>query len=69
MWTVIRVETLWWLWLARLDAIYGGLKEDFRMLKEKIIKVEEEYYSRTIVEIEARTEKLTSKGQTAEDAI
>ena len=51
--TVLRVEILWWLWLARLDAIYGGLKEDFGMLKERLIKVGEGYCSETIVKIDS----------------
>ena len=43
LWTMIRVEILWWLWLARLDAIYGGLSEDFGVLKDKLIKAREGY--------------------------
>ena len=69
LWMVLRVEILWWLWLARLDAIYEGLKEDFGMLKEKIMKAGEEYYSKTIVEIESKIEKLSSKGQNAKDVV
>ena len=51
------------MWLARLDAIYGGLKEDFGKLKEKIIKAGEEYFSVTLVEIKERIEQLANKGQ------
>ena len=69
LWTVLRVEILWWLWLARLDAIYGGLKEDFGKLKEKMIKAGEEYFSVTLVEIEERTEQLVNKGQNVVEAL
>ena len=69
LWTVLRVEILWWLWLARLDAIYGGLKEDYGKLKEKIIKAGEEYFSITLMEIEERTKQLANKGQNFEEVI
>ena len=69
LWTVLRVEILWWLWLARLDAIYGGLKEDFGKLKEKIIKAGEEYFSVTLGEIEERTEQLANKRQNVVEAL
>ena len=46
LWMVIRVEILWWLWLARLDAIYRELRKDFGMLKDRMLKAGEEYYSR-----------------------
>ena len=66
---VLKVELLWWLWLARLDAIYGGLKEDFGKLKEKIIKAGVEYFSVTLLEIEERTEQLANKGQNVVEAL
>ena len=69
LWTVLRVEILWWLWLARLEAIYGGIKEDFGKLKEKIIKAREEYFSVTLVEIEERIKQLANKGQNVVDAL
>ena len=69
LWTVLRVEILWWLWLARLEAIYGGLKEDFGKLKEKIIKAGEEYFLVTLVKIEERTEQLANKGQNVVEAL
>ena len=69
LWTVLRVEILWWLWLARLDAIYGGLKEDFGMLKDRLIKLGEGYYSRTIVEIDTRIEEITNQRQDAKSTV
>ena len=69
LWTVLRVEILWWLWLARLEAIYGGLKEDFGKLKEKIIKAREDYFSVSLKKIEERTEELANKGQNVVEAL
>ena len=69
LWTVLRVEILWWLWLARLEAIFGGLKEDFGKLKEKNIKAGEDYFSVTLVEIEERTEQLANKCQNIVEAL
>ena len=58
LWAMLRVEILWWLWLKRLNAMYGNLYQDFNNLKESLIKVGEEYYIRTLERLEKNIESL-----------
>ena len=46
-----------------------GSKKIFVVLKDKLIKVGEGYYSITTVELETRIEKLTNKSQNAEEFV
>ena len=69
LWSVLIVEVMWWLWLARLDAIYGGLREDFGILKGKLLKAGEGYYSKMIVDLKSKIDKLSRKSRSAKESL
>ena len=53
LWTALRVEIFWWLWLAQLGAIYGDIQQDFGTLKNSLIKTGESYYIKMLNELES----------------
>ena len=63
LWATLRVEILWWLWLKRLNAMYGNLFQDFNNLKETLIEVGEEYYIRTLARLEKNIKSLAHKSR------
>ena len=69
LWTTSRVEILWWLWLKRLDAMYGNLFQDFRNLKENLLKAGEDYYTRTLTVLEKKIDSLENKGRIFQETI
>ena len=68
LWATLRVEILWWLWLKRLNAMYGNLFQDFNNLKETLIKVGEEYYIRTLARLEKNIESLAHKSRSFQES-
>ena len=60
LWTPLRTEILWSLWLYRLDVIFGGLRQNFFVLKEALMKTEENYFTRTLSTLNRRKEKLST---------
>ena len=63
LWSTLRVEILWWLWLKKLHAIYGNLFQDFSNLKDNLLKAGEEYHNRTLAVLEKKIESLDNKGR------
>ena len=59
----LRVKVLWWLWIKRLDAIYGNLSQDFTKLKENLLKVGEDYYTKTLDLLESNIDNLANKSR------
>ena len=49
--------------------MFGGLRHDFSMLKEKFLQAGEEYYSRTLYEIESNVKKLSNKSRSLKETL
>ena len=61
VWTIIRTEVLWFLWIERLSAIYQGATRNTSSLKQCLVSVGERYYSKKHNLLSSRIEILQQK--------